>query len=122
MVIFIIIFLIILSPFIRSYIGKLFLPLSVKEEHRNCNIDDECIHIDTDCSCSCGDSVNKKFADQYNKTVKKLCNVFPPMELCSIFCNYTNKCISNRCQYAEVSGAELQKQLNNDAPNFIKGR
>ena len=72
----------------------------INKEHKICQIDSDCAHIMTECSCNCGQAVNKKYKDEYDKLRDLKCGSYQG-KLCSMICNGIPKCVDNICQLVD---------------------
>jgi len=75
-------------------------PLSVVNEDQVCELDTDCVIVDTNCSsCECGVPVNKVHQQKYKSQYEILCkNYRGPIVECNFDCSTLfPRCINNRC-------------------------
>lgn len=68
---------------------------------KTCQKDSDCTHIQTQCSCDCGDSVNKRHLQKYNDQFKKSCDKYAGI-VCKNNCKGQPKCVEQKCVYAGI--------------------
>ena len=72
--------------------------IKVAAADRACVKDSDCEQVATQCSCSCGEGVNKKHVDKYRTQMENLCKSYRG-EMCKVPCNGEVKCQSKVCTY-----------------------
>ena len=72
--------------------------LNVDIADRACTQDSDCEQVGTQCSCSCGEGVNKSNVAKYKTQLDEMCKEYKgPM--CKINCNGSVKCGEKVCTY-----------------------
>lgn len=74
--------------------------LQIEPSDRSCTQDSDCELIATQCSCSCGEGVNKNHAHKYAGKLEKLCKSYQG-KVCKVLCNGTVKCQERLCTYVQ---------------------
>lgn len=65
---------------------------------RSCEKDADCTGVATQCSCSCGEGVNKTHAKKYEEALTKLCTSYNGI-MCKVLCKGSVKCRERVCSY-----------------------
>lgn len=65
---------------------------------RSCVQDSDCEHIGTQCSCGCGQGVNKSYADKYKTKLEELCKSYNG-KMCKVLCEGKVTCKEKICTY-----------------------
>ena len=76
------------------------MAIQVAPADRVCAKDSDCVHVATQCSCSCGDAVNKAQLQKYSDLGKSLCRNYNG-QMCKMLCKGEVKCLEEQCHYAE---------------------
>jgi len=74
--------------------------LQIEIADRACAKDSDCEYIVTQCSCSCGEGVNKNNSHKYSGQLDKLCATYQG-KMCKILCNGEIKCKDKLCTYIQ---------------------
>ena len=72
--------------------------VQINIEDRSCSKDSDCEIVSTQCSCSCGEGVNKLHAEKYREQLSKLCATYDG-KMCKVLCEATLKCQDKVCVY-----------------------
>jgi hypothetical protein len=73
--------------------------IDVSDIDRTCTKDSDCETIGVQCSCNCGESVNKTHTQKYVQLIKAFCEKNPPDKVCKMVCNGSPKCQNKLCTY-----------------------
>ncbi len=72
--------------------------LNIDIADRSCVQDSDCEQVGNQCSCSCGEGVNKSNVGKYKTQLEEMCKEYKgPM--CKINCNGSVKCVEKVCTY-----------------------
>lgn len=73
--------------------------IKISASDRTCRKDTDCRTVGVQCSCSCGEGVNKAHFEKYVRKVEEMCLANPPEKMCKVLCTGETKCISRVCTY-----------------------
>ena len=69
----------------------------VQDQHRLCQTDSECSSVLLECSCECGQGLNKRFAALYLAARERRCRLYTG-PLCKMSCPGKVRCVDGKCQ------------------------
>lgn len=72
----------------------------IAAKDRACNKTSDCQIVRTQCSCDCGEGVNKAQAKKYASQADELCKNYAG-KMCKVMCNGQAKCVNKVCTYAQ---------------------
>ena len=72
--------------------------IQIEMADRSCEKDSDCVNVATQCSCSCGEGVNKTHAKKYEEALTKLCTSYNGI-MCKVLCKGSVKCRERVCSY-----------------------
>lgn len=73
--------------------------IKILANDRTCRKDTDCRTVGVQCSCSCGQGVNKAHFEKYAHELEQMCLANPPEKMCKVKCTGEVKCISRVCTY-----------------------
>lgn len=77
--------------------------LEIDPADRACTKDSDCQHITIQCSCSCGQGINKLNAAKYEGQLDDLCRHYDGI-MCKVICHGSVKCKDKLCTYIQSEG------------------
>lgn len=72
--------------------------LQIELADRACVKDTDCEHIQIQCSCDCGQGINKNNVQKYVGKLEELCKSYEG-QICKMACDGAVKCIDKVCTY-----------------------
>ncbi len=72
--------------------------LKIDIADRACAQDSDCEHVGNQCSCSCGEGMNKAHVDKYKADLEVMCKDYKGT-MCKVNCNGSVKCVEKVCTY-----------------------
>lgn len=70
---------------------------NILDKHRFCKISEDCVLFSMQCSCDCGEVINKKFVRHYLDRKEKACRGYLG-KMCKIKCPESFSCIEGLCK------------------------
>ena len=72
--------------------------IQIETADRSCEKDSDCVQMPTQCSCSCGEGVNKLHSLKYSENLSKKCENYNG-RVCKVKCDGEIKCKEKMCTY-----------------------
>ncbi len=84
---------------LEKYSAQNMPSIKIDEKDRACAIDSDCELIATQCSCDCGQGINKNNVFKYAGKLDDMCKSYHGI-MCKTLCNGEVKCVNRICTYS----------------------